>query len=78
MIVPKTTIHIASVNFALSLPASALPVSHRTGAITIIPTTICINNANRSMAILSFLYLIVFAIKSLVSPESENQSFGKN
>jgi len=29
--IPRTTIHIASVNFALSLPASSLPAIYRTG-----------------------------------------------
>ena len=38
--VPRTTIHIASVNFAFSLPASALPANQSTGATIMVPTTI--------------------------------------
>ena len=40
MTVPRTTIQMASVNFALSFPANALPTSQSIGATTIMPMTI--------------------------------------
>ena len=49
MTVPKTTIQIASVLFAFCPPTNALPTSQRIGATTIMPTTICISNATKSM-----------------------------
>lgn len=53
IIVPRTTIQMASVNFALSLPANALPTSQSIGAITIIPTTICISIGKVCLHLLS-------------------------
>jgi hypothetical protein len=47
--VPRITIHTASVNFAFSFPTSALPANQRTGATIIVPTTIWINSATRSV-----------------------------
>ena len=44
MTMPKTTIQMASVNFAFCLPASALPTSQSTGATTMMATTICIKS----------------------------------
>jgi hypothetical protein len=38
--IPKTTIHSASVNLALSFPASAIPDNQRTGATIITDTMI--------------------------------------
>ena len=40
MIVPITTIQMASVNFALSFPTNALPTSQSIGATTIMPMMI--------------------------------------
>ena len=40
--VPRKTIHIASMNLALSDPTSHLPASHRNGATIIVPTTMLI------------------------------------
>jgi hypothetical protein len=50
IMIPRTTIQIASVNFALCLPAKALPTNQRIGAITIMATTICINKATKSIS----------------------------
>lgn len=42
MTMPNTTIQMASVNLAFSLPAKALPTSQSIGAMMIIAMTICI------------------------------------
>jgi hypothetical protein len=57
MIVPKTNIKIASVTFAFCPPTDALPTSQRIGATTIIPTTIYISNATKSILNLLLLFI---------------------
>ena len=48
--VPRTTIHIVSMNFAFSAPTSALPDNQRTGDNMMIFTTTCIKSMSRTRA----------------------------
>ena len=55
---PKTAIHMASVNFAFSLPAKSLPLSQSAGATKIIVRITCI----RSWSKLSAIFLHSFIV----------------
>ena len=73
--VPRTAIQRASVNFALSLPASSLPAIHSTGASITAATTIYINIPTGSIAILSnplvaTLVLSIYKLKHTVDRNS--------
>jgi len=68
--VPMMTIQMASVNFAFSFPTIALPDSHRTGDIKIVPTMILMTSMSKLIAmqiplfdfIVWFFYIILIII----------------